>query len=322
MNFFKSLLLIFIVFSNILFAESKLQESIKNLPNLFLSRLVEVDSIYIFRDIPYDLLIDADSNYFKFDVYLPKNLDTLAPIIYFIHGGSWNSGDKRFDLQNVRVLLDSGFIFVSTNYRLSPKPPELNNPNRIKYPLHIKDVAQSFAFMVKFMKFVMGDTSRIAVIGHSAGGNLALSLALMPQFLATYNLQTNIIKAVVNLDGAGLNIRDFIKSINGGYKKDFLNAFGDDIEIQEEASPTLNFAKDRLLPNTLLVYENKPTRSRFSIELADSLTAYYNRVALMPINDYTHNEILSKFADNSDENSIEYTRQIINFIRSSFQKNY
>jgi acetyl esterase/lipase len=317
-----SILFTFFAFCNILLAESKLQESIQRLPNIFLSRLIEVDSVYIFRDIPYDLLIDADSNYYKFDVYLPKKLDTLTPIIYFIHGGSWHSGDKMYDLQNVRVLLDSGFIFVSTNYRLSPKPYQLDNPNRVKFPTHIQDVAQSFAFMMKFMQFVMGDTSRVAVIGHSAGGNLALSLALMPQFLAIHNLNTTNIKAVVNLDGAGLNIRDFIKTINGGYKKDFLNAFGENIEIQEKASPTLNFAKDRLLPNTLLVYANTPTRARFSMELADSLMSYHNRVVILPNENYNHNEMISKFADNTDDISIEYTRQIIYFIRSSFQKDY
>ncbi|GEM_PF-1275833 len=322
MKVFVSLLFTFFAIFNILLAESKVQESIRNLPNLFLSRLIEIDSVYIFRDIPYDLLIDADSNFYKFDVYLPKNLDTLAPIIYFIHGGSWNSGDKGFDLQNVRVLLDSGFIFVSTNYRLSPKPPDLKNPNRIKFPTHIKDVAKSFAFMMKFMQFVMGDTSRVAVIGHSAGGNLALTLALMPQFLAIHNLNTSNIKAVVNFDGAGLNIRDFIKTINGGYKRDFLNAFSENIEIQEKASPTLNFAKDRLLPNTLLVFDNKPSRAHYSLELADSLITYHNRVSLMPIDNFNHNEILSQFADNTNEESIEYTRNIINFIRSSFKKDY
>ncbi len=290
-------------------------QNLDSIPAMFLERFQKLDSVLVFKNISYDIQIDKDSIRNQLDVYFKSTLNTSKPIMLYIHGGGWNSGSKEFDIQKIRAILDSGFIFVSTNYRLSPNPVELDNPQRIKFPDHVRDVAKAFAFLMKFLPRIGGDTSKVCLIGHSAGGNIALTLALMPQFLEEFKLDGSNIQCIINLDGAGLNIPDFVKVINGSYRDWFLNAFGKTEAEQIKASPLHQFSRDRILPPILHVYQNTTHRAKFANQFADSISFYYNYIELLPIERYNHNEILTKFMDFSDYYSIEYNKRIFEFIR-------
>src|SRR5712671_3590392 len=68
------------------------------------------------RDIPY-----ADKAHERqvLDVYSPPNAKDL-PVVVWIHGGGWQSGDKTDVQIKPKVFTEKGFVFVSTNYRLLP----------------------------------------------------------------------------------------------------------------------------------------------------------------------------------------------------------
>src|SRR5439155_21239327 len=53
------------------------------------------------------------------DVYSPQNAKNL-PVVFWIHGGGWQTGDKTSVQMKPQVFVDKGFVFVSTNYRLLP----------------------------------------------------------------------------------------------------------------------------------------------------------------------------------------------------------
>src|SRR5690242_3457000 len=53
------------------------------------------------------------------DVYSPHNAHNL-PVVFWIRGGGWQTGDKTSVQMKPQVFMDKGFIFVSTNYRLLP----------------------------------------------------------------------------------------------------------------------------------------------------------------------------------------------------------
>ena len=53
------------------------------------------------------------------DVYSPPNAKNL-PVVFWIHGGGWQAGDKTSVQMKPQVFVDKGFVFVSTNYRLLP----------------------------------------------------------------------------------------------------------------------------------------------------------------------------------------------------------
>lgn len=315
MNVKKYIALIIFIFCIVLVINSASAQNLNSVPTMFLERLQKIDSLLVFKNIPYDIQIDKDSIRNQLDVYFQPIPVGTRPIMLYIHGGGWNSGNKEFDIQKIRSILDSGFIFVSTNYRLSPNPVDLDNPNRVKYPDHVRDVAKAFSFLMKFLPLIGGDTSKVCLIGHSAGGNIALTLGLVPHFLEDYKLNGSNIQCIINLDGAGINIPEFVKVINGSYRNWFLNAFGTTEVEQRRASPLHQFSRDRILPAVLMVYQNTTHRARFANQFADSISFYYNYIELISIDRYNHNEILSKFMDFSDYYSTEYTNRIFEFIR-------
>ena len=53
------------------------------------------------------------------DVYSSPRAKSL-PVVFWIHGGGWQTGDKASVLLKPRAFTDRGFVFISTNYRLLP----------------------------------------------------------------------------------------------------------------------------------------------------------------------------------------------------------
>src|SRR6187399_1117274 len=68
------------------------------------------------RDLPYAEPADPRQ---KVDIYAPANAKNL-PVVFWIHGGGWQAGDKSQIERKPQWFVDQGFVFVSTNYRLLP----------------------------------------------------------------------------------------------------------------------------------------------------------------------------------------------------------
>src|SRR2546430_4532236 len=68
------------------------------------------------RDIPYADPADPRQ---KVDIYAPESAKNL-PVVFWIHGGGWQTGDKSRVQVKPQALVDKGFVFVSTGYRLLP----------------------------------------------------------------------------------------------------------------------------------------------------------------------------------------------------------
>src|ERR1044072_1040430 len=68
------------------------------------------------RNLPY---ADPADERQVLDVYSPPNAQNL-PVVFWIHGGGWQTGDKTDVQVKPRAFMAKGFVFVSTNYRLLP----------------------------------------------------------------------------------------------------------------------------------------------------------------------------------------------------------
>src|SRR5262245_31042680 len=68
------------------------------------------------RNIPY---ADPAHELQVLDVYSPPKAKNL-PVVFWIHGGGWQTGDKADVQIKPQAFMDKGFVFVSTNYRLLP----------------------------------------------------------------------------------------------------------------------------------------------------------------------------------------------------------
>src|SRR4051812_47361719 len=68
------------------------------------------------RDVPY---ADPPRERQVLDVYAPRGAKGL-PVVFWIHGGGWQAGDKKDVGLKPQAFVDRGFVFVSANYRLLP----------------------------------------------------------------------------------------------------------------------------------------------------------------------------------------------------------
>lgn len=119
-----------------------------------------------YHDVVYDMLSEAQT----MDLYLPMESGGPFPLVFFIHGGGWYSGDKMDFQQNAWVKLRSeGYAVASVNYRLS---------GEAAHPAGIIDCKTALRYLKAHAKEYRIDSSRIAVSGDSSGGHYALMLAL------------------------------------------------------------------------------------------------------------------------------------------------
>jgi acetyl esterase/lipase len=118
----------------------------------------------------------------KMDVYLPENRDANTPVVLFIHGGGFISGDKKEFSTQVRDLSAQGFAVVSINYRLVNvdgvfSTPIVHKPSSVKIADQLNDVESAVKFAVSKAAEWKMSTDKWGIAGHSAGGTLALLYA-------------------------------------------------------------------------------------------------------------------------------------------------
>jgi acetyl esterase/lipase len=115
-------------------------------------------------DVPYG---EADGTALLLDVLTPDpRPDGLLPAVVWIHGGGWESGNKRGGFSDTfgPMLARAGFVFVSINYRLS---------DQAIFPAQLHDVKAAVRWVRANADALGIDRERIGVCGHSAGGHLA-----------------------------------------------------------------------------------------------------------------------------------------------------
>lgn len=183
----------------------------------FMALMKAAPSGRVEKDLSYRKGPEDEAGKHKLDVYIPKE-KTNAPVFFFIHGGAWRSGDRALYPPLGNRYSREGYVMVVPSYRLAPKYP---------HPAQIEDVAAAFAWTVKHVAEFGGDTNRIYVGGHSAGGHLAALLSLDERYLAAYKLSPKIIRGVLALSG--------VYNLTIGEGQDSI--FGKDPNARRDASP-------------------------------------------------------------------------------------
>ena len=128
------------------------------------------------------------------DVYAPPARDAGAgyPVVLFIHGGTWVSGDRRDYRFIGEALASRGIVTVVANYRLYPQ---------VRYPDFLADSARAAAWVKREISRYGGDTARFFVMGHSSGAYNAAMLALDQRWLAAEGLAPSVFAGWIGLAG-------------------------------------------------------------------------------------------------------------------------
>ena len=236
----------------------------------------------------------------KMDVYLTSQKN--APIILFAHGGAWQTGDKgnRSHRYKGQFFSSAGFLFISTNYRLSPE---------VSHPAHIDDMAKSLAFIIKTCSHWGGDKKRVFLMGHSAGAHLVALLTTNREKLKEHGLSPRHITGTILLDGAGYDIPLTKKYNHWSFARLYEQAFGNDDKILADASPIYH-CKGRGLAPMLILHVGRPMAQYQSEQLAQALIASGNRAEVKLAVNKSHRTLNSELGKNGDEP----TRWVLEFL--------
>ena len=128
----------------------------------------------------------------RLDVYHPRAARQPLPVVVFLYGGRWQSGSK----DDYRLLGDAltrrGWVAVVPDYRLYPGD---------RFPAWVEDAARAVRWTRDNVHRFGGDTARIFVAGHSAGGHTAALLALDERFLHDAGVPAGGVRGFVSLAG-------------------------------------------------------------------------------------------------------------------------
>ena len=188
------------------------------------------------------------------DVYTPeKATDRKRPVMFWIHGGGWQVGDKSDVALKPKVLTERGFVFVSTNYRLLPE---------VKMEVLTRDVARSLGWVHRNIARYGGDPKRIFVGGHSAGAQLAALICTDHRYLKEQGVSFDVLKGCVPVDGDTYDIpkiimtAEFRQTLYGGKMFAFghRQKFGNDPRKHVDFSAVTHVRKGKAIPPFLILY--------------------------------------------------------------------
>lgn len=146
-------------------------------------------------DVPY-----AGTTEFRqtLNVYAPATKPAKpTPVIFWIHGGGWQGGEKTSVQLKPKFFTDLGYVFVSTNHRYVKTVPMSEI---------FADIAKSLRWTHDHAAEFGGDPNRIVIMGHSSGAQLAAYLAIDERPLKAEGLSLSIFKGCVPVDADTFDI--------------------------------------------------------------------------------------------------------------------
>lgn len=240
-------------------------------------------------DVPY---VTDGSPSQTLDVYQAEGAeDSALPVMIFVHGGAWAIGDKsRVDFKD-DVFVQSGYLFLSINYRLAPEGDWRDMA---------QDVAAAVAWAREHAADYGGDPQHIYLMGHSAGAHLVSLVGTDETYLQNVGLGLDALSGVISLDTRAYNIPALAQA-DGSLPKVYAYIFGADPADWESASPLIHVTAEKNIPPFAVAWSmglagnNAAAREAVAREFADALQAAGVPVLLLDGSAKTHEEINRQF---------------------------
>ncbi len=239
------------------------------------------------RDIPY---ADPALKQQVLDVYSPPNAKNL-PVVVWIHGGGWQTGDKAEVQIKPQVFTGKGFVFVSTNYRLLPS---------VDMGTIVRDVAKSVRWVHDHVAEHGGDPKRLFVMGHSAGAQLAALICIDDRYLKAEGLSLDIVKGCVPVDGDTYDVPAIIETaetrrrVHGlpQAKYGHREKFGNDPAKHRDFSAVNHVSRGKGIPPFFILHvADHPDTSAQAQRLGNVLKDVGIPVTVFGARETTHNKV-------------------------------
>jgi acetyl esterase/lipase len=247
----------------------------------------EVRAQDVKRDIPY-----ADKGHERqvLDVYSFQGAKN-APVVFWIHGGGWQTGDKKDVQLKPKVFCEKGFVFVSINYRLLPA---------VEMGDIIRDIAKALHWTHDHVAEYGGDPKRIFVMGHSAGAQLAALVCIDDRYLKAEGVSLEVIKGCVPVDGDTYDVPAIIATAEARWAAHGLpkakfghrEKFGNDPAKHKDFSAVTHVAKGKNIPPFLILYvSGHPDVTAQAQRLGNVMKEAGLPVTLFGARESTHNKL-------------------------------
>jgi acetyl esterase len=181
----------------------------------------------------------------------PLNGNEMLPVVMYFHGGGWILGSKETHDRLIReIACGSRAAVVFVNFSPSPEA---------KYPIPIEEAYAVTKYIAEHGKEMKLDSSRLAVVGDSVGGNMATVIALLAKERGGPKIQFQLLFYPVT--DANFNTRSYQDFAEGPWLTKpamewFWNAYAPDLADRKKHTvcpllATLDQLRD--LPPTLLI---------------------------------------------------------------------
>ncbi len=214
-----------------------------------------------------------------------------APVVFWIHGGGWQVGDKSDVAEKPRFFVEKGFVFVSVNYRLLPKVEMIEI---------FRDVAKSFRWVHDHIAEYGGDPKRVLVGGHSAGAQLAALLCTDDRYLKAEGIAFTDLIGCVPVNGDTYDLPAIIETeetrcrVHGQALPRFghREKFGNTAEKHREYSAVTHVAPGKKIPPFLILHvADHPDTSAQAFRLGTVLKAAGVKTTVFGAKETTHNKL-------------------------------
>lgn len=230
----------------------------------------------------------------------PGASPTPAPLVVFVHGGTWMHGGKYAGTATqARAFRQAGYAYATVNYRLRRHGPPQDAA---------RDIAEAVAFLRREAKGCGLDPGRIILMGHSAGAHLAALVALDESYLQGAGVPPETVRAVVLLDAYGLDIARHVRETGDPV---YARVFGPDPAGWTTMSPVSHAAPGRPPPPVILhVDGDNPETPGQARALAEALRAAGGEAEVFDAEGESHNSLNYGFGAEGDET----TRRTLDFL--------
>lgn len=257
-------------------------------------------------DIPY---ADPAADRQILDIYAPDGAKNL-PVVFWIHGGGWQAGDKSDVQLKPKMFNELGCVFVSTNYRLLPK---------VDMDVLTRDVAKSLGWVHKNIHKYGGDPKRLLVMGHSAGAQLAALLCIDQRYLTAEGVPFEVLKGCVPVDGDTFDLpaiiatAEFRQTVHGFPLPKFGHRvkFGNDPDKHIDFSAVTHVAKGKGIPPFLILHvSGQPDTTAQAKRLGAVLAAADVPVRVFGASETTHSKLSQELGKPDDP----ATKELLQFV--------
>lgn len=141
-------------------------EAVSVVTNCVVPPQPEVGNLKIVADLTY---IDTNGERIFLDAaWRPDLQGRRRGVVLFVHGGAWREGTRRDYAVEMLQAAQLGYLAASIDYRLAPG---------VQFPIPVQDVRCATRFMKVLAGEIAFDSSRVMLVGVSAGAQLSLIAA-------------------------------------------------------------------------------------------------------------------------------------------------